>query len=358
MKENKIFDKDMSIMIKGIAIILMLFHHFFAFPEWLVDGNTFIGIGSTYSCIERKIGLFGVICVEIFAAITGYASYYIVKKGISYRDIIKKLIKFLQDYWVILFLFFLPVGYILEQKTVGLWELVKNMFGYDITIVKFAWYVRFYLALQLLLPLLICISKLNPVLFITMSIVPFGVINYILYFLKWDSIQMVSYIIEFNDYVPVFYVGYLIAKYRVFDYIDHKLKQWKIDNLIIYFAVLPMIYYFRGKLITYFPNYNADWFFAPILIFDCIEIIRKIKCSVIDKSLTLIGKHSMNLWYIHGIFFYVSEKMQAVLYWPKVSILILVWSLCIMIPVSIIYENISKNIRAIFTKLINNLKYF
>ena len=44
MQENRIFDKNMSIMIKGVAIILMLFHHFFGFPNWIIQGNMFIGL--------------------------------------------------------------------------------------------------------------------------------------------------------------------------------------------------------------------------------------------------------------------------------------------------------------------------
>ena len=77
MQENRIFDKNMSIMIKGVAIILMLFHHFFGFPDWIIEGNMFIGLGDNYNCVERKIGLFGAICVELFVFITGYGSYYI-----------------------------------------------------------------------------------------------------------------------------------------------------------------------------------------------------------------------------------------------------------------------------------------
>ena len=351
MQENRIFDKNMSIMIKGVAIILMLFHHFFGFPDWIIEGNMFIGLGDNYNCVERKIGLFGAICVELFVFITGYGSYYITKKRNSYKNIIKKILSFLLNYWIILFLFFLPMGYILEQKKIGSLELIKNMFGYDITVVKFAWYVRFYLALQLLFPILLYITKLPPFMSVLSAIVPFGCINYILYFLGLDSRTIVSYIIEFNSYVPVFFVGYFIAQYRIFDKMDKKIKEWNMNNICIYLIALFLIYYLRGRLITYFPNYNPDWIFAPLLIFTCAELIKKVNCVFIEKSLSLIGKHSANLWYIHGIFFYV-DKIQFILYLPKISVLILVWSLFIMIPISLLYEYLDKTIE----KFIRNRK--
>lgn len=349
MKEDKIFDKHMSIMIKGVAISLMLFHHFFGFPDWIVNGNVFIGVGNNYNCIERKIGLFGAICVEIFVVVTGYASYHITKKGYSYKDIIKRILRFLLNYWIILFLLFLPIGYILEQKMVGSLELIKNMFGYDITIVKFAWYVRFYIVLQLFFPILIYVTKFNPFISILITIIPFGLINHVLYLWGGDAGTITPYIIEFNDYIPVFYSGYFIAKYSLFDKVDKKIKEWNKDHIYVYLIGLIFIYYFRGKLITYFPNYNADWIFAPLLIFVCVELIRKINNAFINKILNLIGKHSTNLWYIHGIFFYV-DKMQFILYLPKISILIFVWSLCIMIPISILYERLDKTIEQFIQK--------
>lgn len=37
-KEKYILSKDITNMIKGIAIILMMTHHFLGFPNWLIDG--------------------------------------------------------------------------------------------------------------------------------------------------------------------------------------------------------------------------------------------------------------------------------------------------------------------------------
>ena len=44
--ENKmILNKRDSGYIKGIAIIMMVFHHFFAFPEWQLTTGLFMGGG-------------------------------------------------------------------------------------------------------------------------------------------------------------------------------------------------------------------------------------------------------------------------------------------------------------------------
>lgn len=42
-KNNRfIFDKQMTTSIKGVAICIMLFHHFFGFPNWIEGGLFFM----------------------------------------------------------------------------------------------------------------------------------------------------------------------------------------------------------------------------------------------------------------------------------------------------------------------------
>lgn len=345
------FDVEMSQMIKGIAIILMFFHHFFAFSDWLVDGNTFFGIGEINSCLEHKIGLFGDICVELFLVITGYAAYFIDQKGMSFSKSIRKIVNFLISYWVVLFLLFVPLGMIFSDNKFTVIEILKNMFGCEITIVTFAWYVRFYLALQILLPLLIYLTRFSLAVSAFLGIVPFGIINAVLYYYGLEQIKFVSYIIEFNEYIPVFLIAFLISKHHIYDKIDLKMRQWTLDHVAVYFVVVMAVYFFRGKIITFFPLYNPDWFFAPLLIYCFSKLIDRINFKYLNKFFALLGEYSMYLWYIHGIFFYIPHQTQFILYWPKISIGILIWSFCIMLPLAAFYKAISDQINRRLNKI-------
>lgn len=50
----------------------------------------------------------------------------------------------------------------------------------------------------------------------------------------------------------------------------------------------------------------------------------------------LLGRYSMNLWFLHGVFFMtaVGGNIQHFLYWPRYSIFILLWGLVLLLPIA------------------------
>ena len=89
MNKEFSFTKNHTEILKGVAILLMLFHHLFAFPEWYVEGVSYIGIPLRANTLEYVIGQFGHICVAVFAFLTGYGMFFSYKSG----SIIKKSFK-------------------------------------------------------------------------------------------------------------------------------------------------------------------------------------------------------------------------------------------------------------------------
>jgi uncharacterized membrane protein len=80
MKEKFSFTKYYTEMMKGVAILLMLFHHLFGFPSWFVEGVTYIGIPFRVNTAEYVLGQFGHICVAIFAFLTGYGMFFPINR--------------------------------------------------------------------------------------------------------------------------------------------------------------------------------------------------------------------------------------------------------------------------------------
>lgn len=72
---NTYFTKKESNVIKGIAIILMLMHHLWRFPDRLY----YSGITDNFTIFGQSISLylgdFGKICVSLFFFISGYGLY-------------------------------------------------------------------------------------------------------------------------------------------------------------------------------------------------------------------------------------------------------------------------------------------
>lgn len=126
------FSREKSRMVKGIAVLMMLAHHCFAFPEfWLDDFQV--------SLIPRVICNHFKICVAVFAFITGYG--FCASRGGTYKDQIGKILTFLGQYWLQLFLVFLPVASVSFSFTLR--QILYNMAALYDNVVLFAWYVFF-----------------------------------------------------------------------------------------------------------------------------------------------------------------------------------------------------------------------
>ena len=69
----KITDKDNFTFIKGIAIICMIIHHAFGFPEWYVDGINYPSLLPYVEYIRNSARL----CIPIFVFLTGGGIAYI-----------------------------------------------------------------------------------------------------------------------------------------------------------------------------------------------------------------------------------------------------------------------------------------
>lgn len=81
MREKISFNKNDTIRVKGIAIILMVCNHLYPIPEWIYPENQFYSIAVGSKTLAAYFGGFAKICVSIFALLTGMAMYYTYSKN-------------------------------------------------------------------------------------------------------------------------------------------------------------------------------------------------------------------------------------------------------------------------------------
>lgn len=150
--------KRATLILKGIAVIAMFYHHFCGFPEWLAEGlecRPIIPLSIQGLSLLRITAVFGCICVGIFACLSGY-SFGINGAG-SFRERIKKCFILLQNYWIIVILF-AGTGLLFQEPMPTLKMFFYNLFGIHALpngtwiCVTFAWYISFYILTILLLP--------------------------------------------------------------------------------------------------------------------------------------------------------------------------------------------------------------
>jgi hypothetical protein len=331
MEENitKALNKDISAAIKGFALILMVMLHCFGHPEWYVQGIEYSNIKFLNRALDRWIASPTAICVALFAFLTGWAYFYTKSPTIKYS--FKKIINFLKYYWFQLFLIFLPLSILIGDYTITIKGVILNLFALGSNLVTFAWYVYFYIFIILTLPFLIKLFRGNILFDFS---VPFFIT--IFYFILFHFIQLPGQAVIDNCicWFPCVLIGYLFAKYKVFNYMK-KLLRFK--NSAFYLGIILVIMICRLIKPSLF-GVNLDVIFAPMVICSLIVILSNTKFKFIKKILKFLGKHSLNIWFLHSIFFsiYTREVFQRIAYLPGNPILVVVWVILLCIPFSII----------------------
>lgn len=104
MKKNHTLTKQDSAALKGIAILLMIFHHCF------LDPSRFAGHIVSFAPFSQSaivsLSYFSKICVGIFAFISGYGLYLsAIKQPRSAKAVsgwtVSRLIKTMSGYWLV-----------------------------------------------------------------------------------------------------------------------------------------------------------------------------------------------------------------------------------------------------------------
>lgn len=335
---------EYSNMLKGIGILLMLITHMWVRNDWFLTSNTYMGINLGNHYLEEYIGIFAGIVVSLYIFITGYAMHINTSNfnKIHYR--IKKGLTFLTSYWVIA-IFFILVALFIGESIPSFPTFLANLFGLktgptaEYINVCFAWYVRFYLCALILYPTLKYFSRFNFLIDCAIAFIIFYILKFIYYHTSISELGILGQIIHsIVVYMPFLILGYLTAHYKIFELIKNKLSHLKRHKNLLYVATLVIIVVLRSTI----PMLMLDLLYTPILIFCIIEIMESLKqsnklnkvysCNM--KFWQIMCKHSMNMWFLHSIFFTPTRKLQWIAFLPKVSILIIAWIILIMLPIS------------------------
>lgn len=333
---KRYLDKDKTLLIKGIAIILMIIHHFFAFAGWRRSDIPYITFSQT---VDQFLGDFGKICVYIYAFITGYSIFINSKKFLDWKYRLQKIISILVNYWVILGLLLL-LGYLAHEPLPSFYDLLLSAFGlrnsisYSFVNIPFAWYISFYIVIVFFSPVIIKLYNRKNSMYKDLIITIFGIyiFNGICMVLKLnDSFDFITqYLVQ---YASILMMGYFISKYDIFKEIKTYIDKFRLKYIIIIILLITTIYNFNNNL-TY-SEFYLTIFYVPIFIFSTIEILEKINLKFIYKILKILGNNSLNIWLLHAVFFTPLRTFQPLAFLPRVNVLVIIWVLFILTLISI-----------------------
>ncbi|MDD6214514.1 MAG: acyltransferase [Firmicutes bacterium] len=353
MKEYKkfTFDKNCSQFIKALSILMMLMHHFWGYPDWLYNGNKCAGIFGGDIPVEMCLAGFFKLCVAFFAFVTGYGMFFVMQKEHYLKKVIKKAYGILVTYWLIIFLVYLPAYFLINRSATAEYisakEIILGMFGISNKINRFSWYIYFYLLAIFTLPVYKRIMSKNQILALCGALIPFKAAIFIINHGSFDIPRLfLNCINNYLNYMSVILIGYIFAKYNTFDTLSHFLYRLRLDKAVTYALIIFVIFIFRDIIGGAIFGTNIDAVYTPFLILALGKMSKKINnMHIVD----FLARHSLNFWLLHGIFFPQSNGLtflQNLVYFPRIPILIVVWAIVLMLPVSVMLKKICRILHA------------
>lgn len=359
--------KDETLAVKGIAIMLMLVHHLFAFPTRLLPGNTFasIFILSDNTTLEWHLSAFSKICVAMFTLLAGYgifrssfAKFYNSEdRGETYLAFFKHRLKKLYfKVWPV-FIVFVPLGYFLGKSNITPYvsQWIRNALLIDTNFNFEWWFLTEYVILILLTPMVMWFfSRKRSNLYSDMVwIILFNVfmakfiLGFVLKFPYTVELNVSYFWIKVSialSLLPIYMTGAWLAKYDVFERIINSLRTNVVKRVLVALALILVAYFLRDGW-RQPDKWGIDFFdFAYASMITLGVILLVYRQGVVKKVLMFLGVQSTGIWLTHSFFCYY--YFQKFIYYPKNSLLVFLLALAVSLAsawiIDFLFGRISK----------------
>ena len=302
--------KEDSMALKGVAILLMVFHHCYRSAEKF-EGYDIIFTPFRETWIVQY-GMYAKICVSIFAFVSGYglmSGYGKLLKKDNPRNVTKwvgnHIISTMSGYWFVAPICYLVYGIIYgfefakwgESRFEKLFYIFLDCIGVSgILDTKSLngtwWYIGAAVIFIAAVPILVALME------------RFGVLECLLGLFCFPRIMGLGFLGGRNGYsfLMIVLIGMLCCKYDLFakyeswkPFQNQRMSQIFKIGLVLFLVVVGVWSSEKIKLSVLWEYKYAVIPFAVILF--CVEYIFRI--PFIKRVLTFLGKHSGNIWLTH-----------------------------------------------------------
>lgn len=348
---NLQFTRDYTQIIKGVAILFMIILH--------VGGS-----GGTYDVPIRTMAEYPVLnfihpsfklCVGIFTFMIGYG--YAFAKVKDWRYSIKHVCALLKVFWLILLVITVPSIFVVDGfstlKANGIEDFVQNLVGVSESLNWYSWFVALYIFCMIVLPLIRPWLDKRLVMATIVFSFTFYVLEIVIHALPiWDSNKWLYSL--FNDcaLMPTVLLGYYFAKQQVFQKMQVP-KHWTMS--IVGLSIIVMVFAVR-TVCGAIAGFNLDIIYAPLSILGILIVFNTCKLPITSKVLTVLGNHSVYMWFFHALFFtdVVRKVYQPLILVSENIFIITFWTILLTLACSWVLKKAVDGVEYIFSKLSAN----
>lgn len=289
--------KEQSTILKGVAILMMLWFHLFNTSELEQLCSPLIYIHG-----KALVAYLANACypVTFFLIFSGYGLTYLYKEGtLTVKSQSKRLLRLYIHYWVIL-LIFVPIGHFINPAIYpnDFQHILENITAIKCNYNGEIWFLFPYavicLAAVFNVDFLYCLKgKANIALVIVIYALLFGFMKYISVHLP-ENIMLNMLALQFIYYVILmFYFSLGIILFRVLE------KGTPVSNIKPSVCTLLIVCLVIIKSMFHTTLFDGVYAFLFILLFIQLPLN-----SHINKVLTLLGRYSMPMWMVHTFYSY------------------------------------------------------
>lgn len=337
------FTKQHTQIAKGIAILMMLYHHLYILPE-RIEVDYFSLIDCIIPNAQITIAIFCKLCVCIYVFLSGYGLYHSLKKCDSLLNMYKKICIRAAKFWVsfvVIYLLFVTVGMFFGVFDVGWKHFVLGIFTLELGYFNNTWwFVNAYIILLFVIPLFVYLfsDKHLAKRIIVIGIYPLVYLlgrTFIYFFGSNVILECYFWYLENYELVLTLFVGVLCARFQIYERILQmfeiipNIKHRKIIRTFIMLIVLALAITLRIIIVKDIADMRFDFIIAPLFVFAISTIIYDLKHYSI---VVLCGNHSTNMWLTHAFLCYTYA--QALVFLPYFSELVFIWFIVLSLIIS------------------------
>ena len=347
LKTPYAFSKEDTLSVKAIAVMLMLIHHLFTFPEKFAEGvgYTSMHVMSDGQNVEQLLGNFSKLCVALFMLLSGYGiykSYMLKEQPVGNKTLSSIVIKRIKNvyikYWQIIVVFGI-IGLLIGSEKISHAPVdwVKNLIGIDTTFNDESWFLTMYVIVVCLFPFVVrwfARKHSNP----WTDMVWLLIFNTLVITALSRYIGSTEFMSDFNGtyfwskfqvalvMLPMFMGGCIMAKYDMIENLRNCFAKGYIAKIagVIILVVVFILRQNWGMRVAWGWD-RLDFIYAGLFTMSMALILDGLKH--VKMVLAFIGKYSTGIWLSHS--FYCYYYCQSVIYAPKNPILIFLFLLAI-----------------------------
>ena len=306
------FDIRQTNICKGLAVMILVFHHMFRYSP--VDFVPLIKIGDL--SLAYRLADLGHVCVAVFLILSGYGLYksycsFERKNGgkLSVRhDLVfikNHLLKLMFGFWFI-YILFVPLGMLMGRSFIEIYQgnpfyMLFDFFGVaDLTGTptynQTWWFMGIIILYYILFPLMIKLLRCSPEILLAVAVF----LNFAAFIPDWG---------ESRTHVLPFVFGIYLSHYNLLDRAGQKLRK-------IYTA-LPVSLLLIGAGVFFRLNFKnsivLDTLFGGGILLLSAFVLSRI--PVLCKVLEAFGKVSSSIFMFHSFIYVYFHPCRDIIYW-------------------------------------------